>query len=114
MFHLCDLRFAKVGDGMDTGQVLVEGAHSVDRIEDMLSTLLSMIPDILYFQVNLGGMFMRNFVHLLYVRNCCRTTIMRNYLTTYSHNNSQSTGTVLEIKKKNIEVLSQSNEIQLN
>ncbi|PWA61863.1 legumin A [Artemisia annua] len=38
---------------------------------------------------NRGGMFRRNFVHLLYAGNCCRTTTMINYLTTYSHNNSQ-------------------------
>ncbi|KAM0012207.1 putative phospholipase A(1) [Helianthus debilis subsp. tardiflorus] len=37
---------------LDTGQVLVESACSVDRIDDMLSTLLSMIPDIQYFRFN--------------------------------------------------------------
>ncbi|KAI3682880.1 hypothetical protein L1987_83215 [Smallanthus sonchifolius] len=37
---------------LDTGQVLVESACSIDRIEDMLSTLLSMIPDIQYFRFN--------------------------------------------------------------
>ncbi|KAK9057963.1 hypothetical protein SSX86_022803 [Deinandra increscens subsp. villosa] len=37
---------------LDTGQVLVESACSTDRIEDMLSTLLSMIPDIQYFRFN--------------------------------------------------------------
>nr|GEX43802.1 phospholipase A I-like [Tanacetum cinerariifolium] len=37
---------------LDTGQVLVESACSVERIEDMLSTLLSMIPDIQYFRFN--------------------------------------------------------------
>ncbi|PWA63242.1 armadillo-type fold protein [Artemisia annua] len=37
---------------LDTGQVLVESACSVERIEDMLSTLLSMIPHIQYFRFN--------------------------------------------------------------
>ncbi|KAI3510282.1 hypothetical protein L1887_17152 [Cichorium endivia] len=37
---------------LDTGQVLVESACSVERIEHMLSTLLSMIPDIQYFRFN--------------------------------------------------------------
>ncbi|KAL7615494.1 hypothetical protein Lser_V15G04567 [Lactuca serriola] len=37
---------------LDTGQVLVESACSVERIEHMLSTLLTMIPDIQYFRFN--------------------------------------------------------------
>ncbi|PWA75608.1 legumin A [Artemisia annua] len=50
---------------------------------------------------NRGGMFIWNFVHLLYVRNCFRTTIMIYYLTTYSHNNSQR-GVWLLLKLKTI------------
>ncbi|KAL4562496.1 hypothetical protein LXL04_034702 [Taraxacum kok-saghyz] len=37
---------------LDTGQVLVESACSVERIEHMLSTLLTMIPDIQYYRFN--------------------------------------------------------------
>ncbi|XP_024984549.1 phospholipase A I-like isoform X2 [Cynara cardunculus var. scolymus] len=37
---------------LDTGQVLVESACSIERVEDMLSTLLSMIPEIQYFRFN--------------------------------------------------------------
>nr|XP_043611234.1 phospholipase A I-like [Erigeron canadensis] len=37
---------------LDTGQVLIESACSIERIEDMLSTLLSMIPEIQYYRFN--------------------------------------------------------------
>ncbi|KAI3698120.1 hypothetical protein L6452_31232 [Arctium lappa] len=37
---------------LDTGQVLVESACSIERVEDMLSTLLTMIPEIQYFRFN--------------------------------------------------------------
>nr|XP_027192226.1 phospholipase A I isoform X1 [Cicer arietinum] len=37
---------------MDTGQVLVESACSVDRVEEALSTLLPMLPEIHYFRFN--------------------------------------------------------------
>ncbi|XP_071687897.1 phospholipase A I-like [Rutidosis leptorrhynchoides] len=37
---------------LDTGQVLIESACSTERIEDMLSTLLSMIPEIQYYRFN--------------------------------------------------------------
>ncbi|KAJ9566706.1 hypothetical protein OSB04_002672 [Centaurea solstitialis] len=39
---------------LDTGQVLVESACSIERVEDMLSTLLAMIPEIQYFRFNPG------------------------------------------------------------
>ncbi|XP_027088093.1 phospholipase A I-like isoform X2 [Coffea arabica] len=37
---------------LDTGQVLIESACSVDRVEEALSTLLTMLPDIQYFRFN--------------------------------------------------------------
>lgn len=37
---------------LDTGQVLVESACSVDRVEEALSTLLPMLPEIHYFRFN--------------------------------------------------------------
>ncbi|KAI4298662.1 hypothetical protein L6164_032195 [Bauhinia variegata] len=37
---------------LDTGQVLVESACSVDRVEEALSTLLPMLPEIQYFRFN--------------------------------------------------------------
>ncbi|KAK4258981.1 hypothetical protein QN277_005366 [Acacia crassicarpa] len=37
---------------LDTGQVLIESACSVDRVEEALSTLLPMIPEIQYFRFN--------------------------------------------------------------
>ncbi|XP_038690686.1 phospholipase A I isoform X2 [Tripterygium wilfordii] len=37
---------------LDTGQVLIESACSVDRVEEALSTLLAMLPDIHYFRFN--------------------------------------------------------------
>lgn len=37
---------------MDTGQVLVESACSVDRVEEALSTLLPMLPEMHYFRFN--------------------------------------------------------------
>ncbi|CAN6458076.1 unnamed protein product [Victoria cruziana] len=37
---------------LDTGQVLVESACSVERVEEALSTLLPVIPDIHYFRFN--------------------------------------------------------------
>ncbi|CAI8611456.1 unnamed protein product [Vicia faba] len=37
---------------MDTGQVLVESACSVDRVEEALSTLLPMLPEIHYYRFN--------------------------------------------------------------
>ena len=39
---------------LDTGQVLVESACSVDRVEEVLSTLLPMLPEIQYFRFNPG------------------------------------------------------------
>lgn len=42
---------------MDTGQVLVESACSVDRVEEALSTLLPMLPEIHYFRFNPGILF---------------------------------------------------------
>lgn len=36
----------------DTGQVLIESACSVDRVEEALSTLLPMLPDVQYFRFN--------------------------------------------------------------
>ena len=39
---------------LDTGQVLIESACSVDRVEEALSTLLPMIPEIQYFRFNPG------------------------------------------------------------
>lgn len=36
----------------DTGQVLIESACSVDRVEEALSTLLPMLPEIQYFRFN--------------------------------------------------------------
>jgi hypothetical protein len=39
---------------MDTGQVLVESACSVDRVEEALSTLLTMLPEIHYYRFNPG------------------------------------------------------------
>lgn len=39
---------------MDTGQVLVESACSVDRVEEALSTLLPMLPEIHYYRFNPG------------------------------------------------------------
>ncbi|XP_068656988.1 phospholipase A I-like [Aristolochia californica] len=47
---------AKVRKGgwryMDTGQVLIESACSVERVEETLSTLLPMVPEITYFRFN--------------------------------------------------------------
>ncbi|GLT29375.1 hypothetical protein SLA2020_042470 [Shorea laevis] len=37
---------------LDTGQVLIESACSVDRVEEALSTLLPMLPGIQYFRFN--------------------------------------------------------------
>lgn len=37
---------------LDTGQVLVESACSVERVEEALSTLLPMLPEIQYFRFN--------------------------------------------------------------
>lgn len=37
---------------MDTGQVLVESSCSVDRVEEALSTLLPMLPEMHYFRFN--------------------------------------------------------------
>ncbi|THU46988.1 hypothetical protein C4D60_Mb09t10760 [Musa balbisiana] len=37
---------------LDTGQVLIESACSVDRVEDVLETLLPMIPEVQYFRFN--------------------------------------------------------------
>ncbi|KZV37161.1 hypothetical protein F511_15081 [Dorcoceras hygrometricum] len=37
---------------LDTGQVLIESACSVDRVEEALSTLLPMLPDVQYFRFN--------------------------------------------------------------
>ncbi|KAJ7967666.1 Patatin [Quillaja saponaria] len=37
---------------LDTGQVLIESACSVDRVEEGLSTLLPMLPEIQYFRFN--------------------------------------------------------------
>ncbi|XP_059661951.1 phospholipase A I isoform X2 [Cornus florida] len=37
---------------LDTGQVLIESACSVDRVEEALSTLLPMLPDIQYYRFN--------------------------------------------------------------
>ncbi|XP_027365229.1 phospholipase A I-like isoform X2 [Abrus precatorius] len=37
---------------LDTGQVLVESACSVDRVEEALSTLLPMLPETQYFRFN--------------------------------------------------------------
>ncbi|MQM16527.1 hypothetical protein Taro_049485, partial [Colocasia esculenta] len=37
---------------LDTGQVLIESACSVDRVEEALDTLLPMIPDVNYFRFN--------------------------------------------------------------
>lgn len=38
----------------DTVPVLIESACSVDRVEEALSTLLPMLPDIQYFRFNPG------------------------------------------------------------
>ncbi|XP_044461898.1 phospholipase A I-like isoform X2 [Mangifera indica] len=37
---------------LDTGQILVESACSVDRVEEALSTVLPMLPEIQYFRFN--------------------------------------------------------------
>nr|XP_043620589.1 phospholipase A I [Erigeron canadensis] len=37
---------------LDTGQVLIESACSVERVEEALSTLLPMVPEIHYFRFN--------------------------------------------------------------
>ncbi|XP_052183412.1 phospholipase A I isoform X2 [Diospyros lotus] len=37
---------------LDTGQVLIESACSVDRVEEALTTLLPMLPEINYFRFN--------------------------------------------------------------
>ncbi|XP_021910841.1 phospholipase A I-like, partial [Carica papaya] len=37
---------------LDTGQVLIESACSVDRVEEAVSTLLPMLPEIQYFRFN--------------------------------------------------------------
>ncbi|XP_073048092.1 LOW QUALITY PROTEIN: phospholipase A I-like [Primulina eburnea] len=37
---------------LDTGQVLIESACSVDRVEEALSTLLPILPDVQYFRFN--------------------------------------------------------------
>ncbi|OVA10564.1 Armadillo [Macleaya cordata] len=37
---------------LDTGQVLIESACSVDRVEEALNTLLPMLPEIQYFRFN--------------------------------------------------------------
>ncbi|KAG6398197.1 hypothetical protein SASPL_139652 [Salvia splendens] len=37
---------------LDTGQVLIESACSVDRVEEALTTLLPMLPDVQYFRFN--------------------------------------------------------------
>ncbi|TMW93831.1 hypothetical protein EJD97_011096 [Solanum chilense] len=37
---------------LDTGQVLIESACSVDRVEEALSTLLPLLPDVHYFRFN--------------------------------------------------------------
>lgn len=39
---------------LDTGQVLIESACSVDRVEEALSSLLPMLPEIQYFRFNPG------------------------------------------------------------
>lgn len=46
---------------LDTGQVLIESACSVDRVEEALSTLLPMLPDIQYFRFNPGRLFTLGF-----------------------------------------------------
>ncbi|OMO98487.1 putative 1-phosphatidylinositol-4-phosphate 5-kinase [Corchorus olitorius] len=51
-----DFNFLKERKGgwryVDTGQVLIESACSVDGVEEALSTLLPMLPEIQYFQFN--------------------------------------------------------------
>ncbi|XP_047954768.1 phospholipase A I-like [Salvia hispanica] len=37
---------------LDTGQVLIDSACSVDRVEETLTTLLPMLPDVQYFRFN--------------------------------------------------------------
>lgn len=39
---------------LDTGQVLIESACSVDRVEEALDALLPMIPEVQYFRFNPG------------------------------------------------------------
>ncbi|KAL0285495.1 UNVERIFIED_CONTAM: Phospholipase A I [Sesamum radiatum] len=51
-----DLKNQRVRKGgwryLDTGQVLIESACSVDRVEEALSTLLPLLPDVRYFRFN--------------------------------------------------------------
>lgn len=39
---------------LDTGQVLIESSCSVDRVEEALSTLIPLLPEIKYFRFNPG------------------------------------------------------------
>ena len=41
---------------LDTGQVLIESACSVERVEEAVDTLLPMLPDIQYFRFNPGDL----------------------------------------------------------
>lgn len=45
---------------LNTGQVLIEGACSVDQVDKALSTMLPMLPKIQYFQFNPGTMMLWN------------------------------------------------------
>lgn len=46
---------------LDTRQVLIEGACSVDRVDEALSTLLPMLLEIQYFQFNPSTMMTLEF-----------------------------------------------------
>jgi hypothetical protein len=39
---------------LDTGQVLIESACSVERVEETLDTLIPMLPEMQYFRFNPG------------------------------------------------------------
>lgn len=54
---------------LDTGQVLIESACSVDRAEEALSTLLPMLPEIQYYRFNPGSISVM--FSLLFFSFCC-------------------------------------------
>lgn len=43
---------------LDTGQVLIESACSVDRVEEVLDTLIPMLPEMQYYRFNPGKLFL--------------------------------------------------------
>jgi hypothetical protein len=49
---------------LDTGQVLIESACSVERVEETLDTLIPMLPEMQYFRFNPGNLTSKEAVRL--------------------------------------------------